>query len=209
MRHLVLLGDSIFDNAGYVGKGESVTDVLSSLVGESTNVSLLAVDGDVTADIFAQLNRFPKDATHVFISCGGNDALRQVDILNKHVSSVGDAMELLSNVIEKFRSNYQSMLSSVLKLNHNVTLCTVYNTVPGISTRALSVLALFNEIILIEAVCNRLPVLDLRVLCSEVSDYSEVSPIEPSGKGAVKIAEKIKYITEFHEYGANESRVYA
>ncbi len=209
MKHLVLVGDSIFDNASYVGNNESVTDILSSIIGSESKVTLLAVDGDVTTDVRSQLNKYPESATHLFISCGGNDALRQIDVLNKSVSSVGEAIEIILKIVEIFRCNYQAMLEIVLKKNTNVALCTVYNSIPDISERALCVLALFNEIILFEAISNKLPVIDLRVLCCEAGDYSEISPIEPSGQGGVKIANKIKHLVECHNYRVPESRVYA
>ncbi len=209
MKHIILIGDSIFDNAGYVGEGESVTDILKSVVGNECKVTLLAVDGDVTTDVPVQLKSYPNDTTHAFISCGGNDALRQVNILNEKVTSVGEAMEIISEVIKQFQNNYQVMLKSVLSKNKNVALCTVYNSVPGISERAFRVLALFNEIILSEAVKYKLPVIDLRILCTESSDFSEISPIEPSGKGASKIAYKIKYLVNNHEYGSCETKIYA
>ncbi len=209
MEHLILIGDSIFDNAGYVGEGESVTDILSSITDKGSKVTLLAVDGDVTTDVPAQLESFPESATHVFISCGGNDALRQVNILKESVTSVGEAVEILSEVISTFKSNYQFMLESVVSRNKNVAVCTVYNSIPGMSERAVRVLALFNEIILYEAVKNKLPVIDLRALCTEESDFSEKSPIEPSGKGAEKIANKIKHLVKNHNYESTESRIYA
>ena len=95
MDNIILIGDSIFDNAGYVSEGESVTDILRSITENESQVKLLAVDGDVTTDVPAQLESFPDSATHVFISCGGNDALRQVNVLNESVTSVGETMEKL------------------------------------------------------------------------------------------------------------------
>ena len=194
MTHIVLLGDSIFDNASYVSPGESVTEILSSIVEENTKVSLLAVDGDVTTDVKKQLKKFPKDATNVFISCGGNDALQHTSVLTKRIDSVNDAMEIFTKVREQFRRNYNAMLKDVLKNTNNVTICTVYNSVPGIGESALTALSLFNEVILSEAVINKLPLIDLRVVCREEDDYSSISPIEPSGQGARKIANVIRSV---------------
>jgi len=209
MDNIILIGDSIFDNAGYVGEGESVTDILRSITENESQVKLLAVDGDVTTDVPVQLESFPDSATHVFISCGGNDALRQVNVLNESVASVGETMEKLHEIIELFRSNYQTMLRSVLNKNKNLAVCTVYNSMPGMSERTIRVLALFNEVIIEEAVKNKLPIIDLRVLCTEEADYSTISPIEPSGKGATKIANKIKHLVKNHDYSANETKIYA
>src|SRR5918996_5903451 len=75
MPHLVLLGDSVFDNARYVSKGHSVIEQLRNQLPAGWNATLLAVDGHVTSDIARQLERLPKDATHLLVSSGGNDAL--------------------------------------------------------------------------------------------------------------------------------------
>ncbi len=48
-----------------------------------------------------------------------------------------------------------------------------------------------NEAILAEGSRQQLPVIDLRQICSEVTDYSSLSPIEPSAKGGLKITKVI------------------
>jgi hypothetical protein len=72
MQHLVLLGDSIFDNGSYVGRGQpSVIDQLKSAVrDQGWNATLVAVDGHVLSHVADQLKRVPRDATHLFISIG-------------------------------------------------------------------------------------------------------------------------------------------
>ncbi|MDX8414259.1 MAG: SGNH/GDSL hydrolase family protein [Mariprofundales bacterium] len=208
MNHIILLGDSVFDNAEYVGENSSVQDALKSIMDRNAKVTLLAVDGNVTADVLVQLQSLPKNATHLFISCGGNDALRQAHILNERVTSVGDAMMVLFEVIKEFQCNYHRMLKTALRNNKNIALCTIYNSSPGISQQAFTVLALFNEIILHEAVKHQLPVIDLRMLCSEAADFSKISPIEPSAIGASKIAGRIKSLVNYHQYGSSETRIY-
>ena len=50
--HIILLGDSIFDNASYVKTGEwDVTEQVRSLLPEGSRVTRLALDGDVTAGV--------------------------------------------------------------------------------------------------------------------------------------------------------------
>ena len=94
LKHIVLIGDSIFDNAGYVDDGDSVIDQLHRKLPDGVKATLLAVDGDVTNDVYAQLEKLPTDTSHVIVSCGGNDALRIASILNSQVNSVGEAMDL-------------------------------------------------------------------------------------------------------------------
>jgi len=51
--HIVLIGDSILDNASYVEKNECVHDLLKLALPEA-KVGLLAVDGSLTSDIHEQ-----------------------------------------------------------------------------------------------------------------------------------------------------------
>lgn len=208
MKHIVLAGDSIFDNASYVEQGESVIEHIAKLLEETEKVTLLAVDGDITTDVDAQLEQFPQGATHLFVSCGGNDALRIVSVLDHEVESVGDGLYKLYEIREQFRINYKAMLDKLLENCENLAVCTVYNSVPGISERALTALALFNEIILEEASLRGLAVIDLRNLCREESDYSIVSPIEPSGAGAKKIAASIYNVSNAHDYNSGVCKIY-
>ena len=193
--HIVLIGDSIFDNASYVGEAESVENLLSNQ-NPDAEVSLLAVDGAYTIDVHEQLKSFPDTATNVFVSCGGNDALRSIDTLEVKSSSVGESLDILFQVKEKFRENYVSMLEGVLSKHDCVAVCTIYNKVPDLSERSYTALALFNEVILEELASRNLPVIDLRVICNEARDYSPISSIEPSVHGGKKIVSRIGAIVE-------------
>jgi len=55
---------------------------------------------------------------------------------------------------------------------------------------------------------KQVPVIDLRIVCNEAEDYSDISPIEPSGKGGAKIAQVIADVTglrdlSLHRTGTN------
>ncbi len=201
MKHAVLLGDSIFDNAPYVGAGESVIEILSSKLATPDKASLLAVDGDVTTDVLSQLSRFPADGTDVFLSCGGNDALRNAPVLWQSVTTVSEALTVLNQLVTHFRADYIRTLNKILDLTDRLTVCTIYNRIPELSPDSLTALALFNEVILEEAVRLKVNVMDLRITCSDKQDYSPMSPIEPSGIGAEKIAEVIRRVV----YGDSQS----
>ena len=89
-KHLMLLGDSVFDNGIYVDPGQAdVTDHLKRKVepkGWSGDVR--AVDGHVTSSIEHQLNKEPISKPCTFIlSVGGNDALGHVGLLEDTTSS--------------------------------------------------------------------------------------------------------------------------
>lgn len=87
--HVVLLGDSIFDNEVYVGEGnlsvlEQMVLALSSPenpVNQQGTATLLAQDGAVIGAVEeSQLVKIPADATHLVLSVGGNNALKQFDV---------------------------------------------------------------------------------------------------------------------------------
>ena len=48
---------------------------------------------------------------------------------------------------------------------------------------------MFNDCIIRAALVHRLPLLDLRLVCTEEDDYAD--PIEPSAQGGEKIARAI------------------
>jgi hypothetical protein len=72
--------------------------------------------------------------------------------------------------------------------------CTVYNGAlePDRAGIARVALALFNDVILRTAIDLHLDALELRSLCTEPDDYA--NPIEPSGKGGLKIARAIAHV---------------
>src|SRR3954470_24212641 len=69
--HVVLLGDSVFDNKAYVAGGPDVIAQLRARLPAGWRASLGAVDGAVTADVTRQLGRVPQEATHLVVSVGG------------------------------------------------------------------------------------------------------------------------------------------
>lgn len=200
MPHVVLLGDSIFDNASYVAGGPAVIDHLRKVLPKDWSATLLAIDGACTPDVERQLRGIPADATHVVLSVGGNDALGvSMAILSEPAGTVREALSYLSAVRDTFRSSYREMLlEHVLSLGKPTFLCTIYDSIPSRLTEAeLTGLGLFNDVITREAFKAGLSLIDLRVICNEASDYADVSPIEPSVAGGAKIARAIaRAVTE-------------
>jgi hypothetical protein len=208
MGHVVLLGDSIFDNAIYVPGQPAVIDQLRQALPRGWRATLLAVDGHVTSDVAGQLRRLPGDATHLFVSVGGNDALGHSMILGRPARTVGEGLGLLQEVRARFRESYRAMLAAVLAVGRPTTVCSVYDRIPGLSPTQEAALACFNEVILREAVAARLPLIDLRLVCDEATDYSHVSPIEPSMRGGAKIVRVIAAVATAHDFGRRGSVVY-
>ncbi len=188
MSHAVLLGDSIFDNGVYVPDGPAFVDQLRTALSEEWKVSLLAVDGHVTADVEAQLARLPHDATHLVVSSGGNDALNYLPVLSEGARSVAEVLSHFARIRSDFGKRYRKMLEKVVAKQRDVAICTVYDCIPDLEPMAHAALSMFNEVILREAISARVTIIDLRLVCTERSDYSELSPIEPSQMGGAKIA---------------------
>src|SRR4051794_37003703 len=92
-RHLVLLGDSIFDNGAYTGAEPDVITHLRAILPAGWAATLCAVDGSTTRDLAGQIPRVPSEASHLVVSIGGNDALLNVDMLDAEVGSTGEALE--------------------------------------------------------------------------------------------------------------------
>jgi hypothetical protein len=108
-----------------------------------------------------------------------------------------------------FQQTYRKMIQTLKGLNNNLAVCTVYDCVPGYEGGPMTALAMFNEVILREAFSAKLPVIDLRLICSESSDYSEISPIEPSAAGGEKIVQAIVRLLTFHQFESKQSSIYA
>ena len=204
MNHIVLLGDSIFDNDKYVPGESAVIEQVRDLLPETGSATLLAVDGNVTSDVAGQLNKLPDDATHLFVRVGGNDAIGFANILTS-----GDRiLTEMTEAYASFREGYRNMLDAVLKRGLPTTVCTIYDSIPGLEKEAVVTLSIFNDVILREAFAFGLPVIDLRLVCSVASDYSVDSPIEPSWNGGAKIARVIARVADNHDFTAGKSSVY-
>ncbi|OWK27959.1 SGNH/GDSL hydrolase family protein [Sphingomonas mucosissima] len=189
MSHVVLLGDSIFDNRVYVSPEPDVRDQLQTRLGSDWRVTLLATDGHVTADVRRrQLQRMPKDATHLVISVGGNDALGHASILGERAGSVAEAVERLAQAQSSFAAVYSDMTDAVIQLGIPSAVCTIYDANYPEPQRRLVVtaLTLFNDVITRTAFSRGLPLIDLRLICNDPADYA--NPIEPSAQGGDKIA---------------------
>ncbi|MDB5699404.1 MAG: hydrolase family protein [Alphaproteobacteria bacterium] len=191
MGHVVLLGDSILDNAAYVPGEPDVVRQVRSALPSGWSASLLAADGAVTAQVAAQAARLPGDATHLVVSVGGNDALGESSILGASARTVGEAVLILSNAQERFGRAYAAMVRAVLAARLPTALCTIYDTpasAPG-HREVRTALSLFNDVITRAAFGAGAALIDLRLICNEDSDYA--NPIEPSARGGAKIAAAI------------------
>ena len=207
--HPVLLGDSIFANATYVGEDRDVVSNLRGHLGDGDEATLLAVDGSETADIAEQLKGLPESASHLFISVGGNDALRQAGFLDENARHVAVVLRRMRELAEQFIEVYEAMLTTALAHNLPICVCTIYFPRfphPGTQKAALSALSGFNDCIMLCAIRHNLPVLDLRQVCDDITDYA--NPIEPSAGGGAKIAAALHRTLHARDWSRTRTEVF-
>lgn len=209
MKNIILLGDSIFDNAAYVTGGADVLAHLKEQMPKGWRATLKAVDGSVVRSVDRQIQDIPPDATHTVISAGGNDALRNADLIEMRVQSAAEVFDRLADVVEEFQRQYQEMLRAVMSLGIPTAICTIY--FPRFPDRkiqrlAVTALASFNDVIIREAIMAGLPLLDLRSICDKDEDYA--NPIEPSEEGGRKIAAAVLNLVREHRFETGRTEVF-
>ena len=192
MPHVLLLGDSILDNAAYTSGGPEVITQLRTALPSGWRATLGAVDGATTEDFSRQLVALSPDVTHVIISLGGNDALGHVDLLERPVRSSAEALLALADAAERFEHRYRRAIDGVRAHRLPTIVCTIYDgnfADADFQRLASTALGPFNDSILRVAFEYALDVIDLRLVCNEPRDYA--NPIEPSSHGGAKIAQAI------------------
>ena len=143
------------------------------------------------------------------VSVGGNDALQLASLLSQPIKSVGEALERVADARDAFANTYHAMLDDVLGRGLPTAICTIYEPAfPEDRFRRVASTALtaLNDVILREALTRRLPVVDLRLVCSSDEDFESV--IEPSAVGGAKIAGVIARLLSEAGFTGKCSEVY-
>jgi hypothetical protein len=209
MPHVVLLGDSVFDNRAYVGRGPDVIAQVRERLPAGSTGTLAAVDGAVIGNVARQMDRVPNDATHLVVSAGGNDALMHSGVLGERAASMAEAIERFRAITAYFEREYAAMLDALAARRLPTAVCTIYYPRypdPVRQRLAVQALAVPNDVILRHAFARGLPVLDLRLICDRDEDYA--NPIEPSSLGGAKIADAIVRVVATHDFGRGRSEVF-
>ena len=193
--HVVLLGDSVFDNQAYVPGEPDVVAQLREELPPAWRATLLAVDGDTAPGVVRQLGSLPHGATHLVVSAGGNDALGFSYLLEERAGTVREALGLLAAAQQQFAAAYRPMVEAVCARGLPAAFCTIYDTPPSGPGQPMirTAVAIFNDIITRAALTHSAALIDLRLICSDDADYA--NPIEPSSRGGRKIARAIAGLT--------------
>ncbi|NNJ28015.1 SGNH/GDSL hydrolase family protein [Alienimonas chondri] len=210
---VVLLGDSVFDNGGYVAGGKSTGDHLEEVMaeaGDEWSAVLMAKDGAVVEDVPGQFKAGELENAYAVLSAGGNDALRSASILTKPVSIATEVFNELADLREAFEERYDAAVAAVVEAAQGrLAVCTIYDPnydEPRRQRPATAALPAFNDIITRVAVRRGLPVIDLRTAFVAPDDYA--NPIEPSVAGGLKLAELIRRVVTTHDFASGGSRFY-
>lgn len=182
---VILMGDSVLNNANYVSAGNSVYDYLKKKLNKVIN---LAKDGATINDLYTQLDKIPVDLnntdTYIFISAGGND------ILNKRT-------ELTTNEIRRLFDTYMDFLKA-LRVKLGSTKINIINlylpTNPRFQSYKTSI-DQWNQLInqYSDKIGEMYNVVDLHSLLTTPEDF--VYDIEPSESASNKIANLIALTT--------------
>ena len=151
MPHVVLVGDSIFDNRVYTGGGPDVVTQLRQVLPADWTATLVAVDGHMTGDIRHQLTRLPTDSTHLALSVGGNDALSCLPVLDVPAADVRQGIATIAAVTTQFEVQYVEAVEACLRTGLPLVLCTIYNGCfadAAFQRIATTIVALFDDVIL-------------------------------------------------------------
>jgi hypothetical protein len=213
MPHVILLGDSIFDNGVYTCGGPDVVTQVRQLLPTGWNASLRAVDGATTANIPEQLHKLPTDATHLVLSVGGNNALSRapelgISLFGLPGAASSHSLRSLVDISDEFGDQYRSTIEACLRAGLPLAVCTIYNgCFPDAAYQRIAKLGLglFNDIILQVAIEKGLPIIDLRAICTNAEDYA--NPIEPSSIGGEKIARVIVALVTRADDGVHGTKV--
>jgi hypothetical protein len=194
--HLVLLGDSILDNAPYTTPKPDTAAHLRRLIGERWSVELLARDGARMAEMQEQVDLIDGPAVAV-LSIGGNDATRYIGMLGKPATSVGGVIGDFLAIADGFAPRYAAVVDALVPRVSRLVLCTLYDVrlEPPEAARLVRLpIALINDRIIGVAIARGLEVIDLRAVCTEDADFT--LQIEPSPQGAEKIARAIAAVVD-------------
>jgi hypothetical protein len=209
MNHVVLIGDSIFDNAAYVNGGLDVVAHLRQQIPSGWKASLRAVDGSVVENVRQQTFDLPDDTTHLIVSAGGNNAILHADILQQKAASSAEVLNRLADVASTFEYHYREMLQAVLSLEKPTAVCTIYYprmAEPLVQKIAVAALTIFNDVIIKQVFLAGVPLIDLRLVCNEDADYA--NEIEPSEAGGRKIANAIVRLLSEHSFESRRTQAF-
>jgi hypothetical protein len=180
--HIVLMGDSMFDNKNYVYYNETVSKHLMEYHYNTINV---AKDGAVISDLKKQLKKIPKKMQNkdnlLFISIGGNNILNAYSLKEDNFGDV--------TIIKDIFDHYKTIIDKIiLTTKMSVILLDLYY--PPKKEEYFKLIDWWNMYLKQFANERNLPILEVSEILNKGDNF--VNDIEPSNKGG-KILSKAIY----------------
>ncbi len=145
---VVLLGDSILDNAPYTAPEPDTAAHLQSLLEPRWAVRRLAQDGARMSDVHGQLSKLRERPSVAVLSIGGNDAIEHIELLDRRAATAADVLGELLAIADDFGHQYQAVAQAVAAVAARTLLCTIYEVPlepPPYARLARVPLALLND----------------------------------------------------------------
>ena len=179
MDTIVLIGDSVLNNANYVSPGFTVYDLIKS---RHENVQIYAADNSAIKDVIKQIenmpNKFNTKNTYIFVSAGGND------ILNLSIHQDEDTAKVLFDMY--------LLLIKVIKQkfpNANIVALNIYYPPNPYYKIFYSTVELWNNLLKKNRSQQGYSLIDINKMLISEDDFTH--DIEPSDIGGEKIANAI------------------
>ncbi|MEX0718551.1 MAG: GDSL-type esterase/lipase family protein [Planctomycetaceae bacterium] len=208
--HVVLLGDSIFDNKRFVGRGRAIVDQLGDALPAGWKATLLAAANmPVRQMLRQQVQRIPQDATCLVLCAGGVNAI--LGLINVRPSP--NPLQQLKQDRDGFERDYGALVAGLIATKKSLVLCTI--PAPDFANPNLGNIAvvgelglpLFNDVVTKTAVANGLPLLDLRLVVQGKPDHA-ADGLHLSPAGGKKVAERLARIVLEHDFAHPQSVAY-
>ena len=179
---VILIGDSIFQNKGYVKDEHSVEHRLKNKI----NSMVLAKDGTRIIDLFSQYMQIPKELnvpnTYLFISIGANDLLYEYQEKGEHIEDL--------SAFNKIWENYVKVINKIIdRTSCTVVLTDIYYVYNKNYHKYYNIIDSWNKNL--ERFCNINDILLYKIsnLVKEKKDFA--NNIEPSKFGSEIIVNNI------------------
>ncbi len=176
--HIILIGDSILNNAAYVKQGGSVTDYIQT---KTQNVLNFAVDNATISETHQQLDKLDQNlndsSNNLFISAGGNNILNSKAYLN--INGIGELFKQYNRLITSVKTRLP---------NVNIYVLNLYYPINPKYKLYRPVIDKWNKLIQDNTKLGY-KIIQTNKLLVSADDF--IYDIEPSAKGANKIANAI------------------
>jgi hypothetical protein len=168
MPHVVLLGDSIFDNAAYVRGGPDVVASSAAMLPPGWRATLLAVDGAVIDGVGRAARPAARPTPRTSCSAPAATTRSATPACSTARALERRGARLARRRRDGFEARYRRLAAALAARGLPVTVCTIYegNLGPPADRLAAVALAVFNDAILRVAAAHALPVIELRHVCT-------------------------------------------